>query len=390
MKTMSSPELPVTRKVLRWAREVSGFSVEEVATKLEQVSKRITAETVESWEDEDGEALPRLTALRKLAQLYKRPMAVFFLNEPPWETPPPKNFRLLAMGEARPLSPDMILAVRSARRLHELAEEVSDELGYDLRAELPQVDVSSKPAELAAKERQRLGASFEEQFKFQDAYKALWYWRDLVESAGCFVFQLPFPVEDARAFSEYFDEGPFVVLSTKDEPVGRIFSLFHEYAHLLLRIGGICPDFTGNYIRSFEGRVERFCNAFAAHFLVPTAELDAAAQRLPEPKSEAGLVSLSYRFSVSKHVILLRFLDLGWVDEGFYRQKKREWAQKKPPKKGARGPSQDVKSVSQRGRRFVSLIIEAADRGLIAPPMVHEGLGVRTTYLTDIRAQLTA
>ena len=147
---MSSPELPVTRKVLRWAREVSGFSVEEVATKLEQVSKRITAETVESWEDEDGEALPRLTALRKLAQLYKRPMAVFFLNEPPWETPPPKNFRLLAMGEARPLSPDMILAVRSARRLHELAEEVSDELGYDLRAELPQVDVSSKPAELAA------------------------------------------------------------------------------------------------------------------------------------------------------------------------------------------------------------------------------------------------
>ena len=155
--------------------------------------------------------------------------------------------------------------MRTARRLHELAKEVSEELGHEIGTDLPKVSVSANAAELAASERHRLGASLEEQLRFHDAYRALWYWRDLVEGTGCFVFQLPFPVEDARASSEYFDEGPFIVLSTKDEPVARVFSLFHEYAHLLLRIGGICPDFSGHYLHSFEGRVEQFCKR-AIHF----------------------------------------------------------------------------------------------------------------------------
>lgn len=49
---------------------------------------------------------------------------------------------------------------------------------------------------------------------------------------------------------------------------------------------------------------------------------------------------------------------------------------------------QEVKSVSQRGRRLAGLIVEAADRGLISPPAVYEGLGVRTRYLAEVRAQL--
>jgi len=385
---MASPQLPITPQVLRWAREVAGYSPGEVATKLEQVSRKITPETVASWES--GETLPRLTALRKLAQLYKRPMAVFFLKEPPPEPSPPKNYRLLATGEDRPLSPATLLAVRTARRLHDLAKEVSEELGYELEADLPRASLSADPTQLATSERARLGASFEDQVGCKDAYEALWYWRDLVEAAGCFVFQLSFPTEDARAFSELYDDAPLIVLSTKDEAVGRVFSLFHEYAHLLLRASGICPDFRLDYLQSTEGRVEQFCNAFAGSFLVPAAPLEAAAHEHPDPTDEGGLVSLSYRFSVSKHVILRRLLDLGWVDQRYYRLKAAEWAKTRAGrKKQTGGPvRQEVKAVSQRGRRFSSLIIEAADRGLIAPPTLYESLGVRTKYLADVRARL--
>lgn len=385
---MASPELPVTPQVLRWAREVAGYSPDEVATRLEQVSKKITSETVASWES--GESLPRLTALRKLAQIYKRPMAVFFLQKPPVEPPPPKNFRLLAAGDKRSLSPETLLAVRTARRLHDLAREVSDELGYGLEADLPHVDLSADPVQLAADERVRLGAVFEEQLKFKDAYKALWYWRDLVEDAGCFVFQLPYPTEDARAFSEFHDDAPLIVLSTKDEGVGRVFSLFHEYAHLLLRAGGICPSFRLDYLSSVEGQIEQFCNAFAGSFLVPAVQLELAVEDHPDPTEERALVSLSYKFGVGKHVILRRFLDLGWVDQAYYRQKTADWAKDWAlKKKQTGGPMrQEVKSISQRGRRFSSLIVEAADRGLIAPPTLYEGLGVRTKYLGDVRAQL--
>ena len=385
---MASPELPVTPQVLRWAREMAGYSADEVATKLEQVSKTITPATVASWEA--GESLPRLTALRKLAQIYKRPMAVFFLRQPPDEPPPPKNYRLLATGEERPLSPEMLLAVRTARRLHALAREVADELGYALQCDIPRASLAADPVQLAADERTRLGASFDAQLGFRDAYKALWYWRDLLEDAGCFVFQLPFPVADARAFSEYHDDAPMIVLSTKDDPVARVFSLLHEYAHLLLRASGICPDFRLDYLKSHEGQVEQFCNAFAGSFLVPAAQLEVAAEDLPDPTDERGLVSLSYKFSVSKHVILRRFLDLGWVDSRFYIRATSQWQQERDTRpKPPGGPvKQEVKAISQRGRRFSALIVEAADRGLIAPPTLYEGLGIRTTYLGDVRAQL--
>jgi len=384
---MASPELPITPRVLRWAREVAGYSPGEVASKLEHVSKKITPETVASWEN--GESLPRVTVLRKLAQLYKRPMAVFFLSEPPSEPSPPKNFRLLATGEDRPLSPETLLAVRTARRLRDLAKEISEELGYELQADVPRRSLSGDPAQLAADERARLGASLETQLSFRDAYKALWYWRDLLESVGCFVFQLSFPTENARAFSEFQGDAPMVVLSTKDDAVGRVFSLFHEYAHLLLRAGGICPEFRLDYLQSPEGRVEQFCNTFAGSFLVPAAQLEAAAQGHPDPTDERGLVSLSYKFSVSKHVILRRLLDLGWVDQRYYQVKTAEWAKKRAgKKKSSGGPRPEIKAVSQRGRRFSSLIIEAADRGLITPPALYEGLGVRTKYLSDVREQL--
>jgi len=387
---MASPEFPVTPEVLLWARKAAGYSLEEVATRLEKVSKKIDVDTVAGWES--GKALPKLTALRKLASIYKRPMAVFFLSKPPVEPPPPKNFRLLAAGDDRSLSPETLLAVRTARRLHSLAREVSDGLGYELVVDLPHVDLSADPVQLAADERVRLGAAFEEQVGLKDAYEALWYWRDLIEDVGCFVFQLPFPREDARAFSEFHDDGPLIVLSTKDEAVGRVFSLFHEYAHLLLRAGGICPSFRLDYLSSVEGRIEQFCNAFAANFLVPAAQLESVAADYPEPAGERGLVSLAYKFSVGKHVILRRFLDLGWVDRATYSEKVAEWEkQRAKAKKPQGGPvRQEVKSISQRGRRFSSLIVEAADRGLIAPPTLIEGLGIRTKFLGDVRAKLTA
>ena len=125
---------------------------------------------------------------------------------------------------------------------------------------------------------------------------------------------------------------------------------------------------------------------------MPAAQLESAAEDLPDPADERGLVGLSYRFSVGKHVILRRFLDLGWVEKSYYLQKTADWAKDWAlKKKQTGGPMrQEVKSISQRGRRFSSLIVEAADRGLIAPPTLYEGLGVRTKYLGDVRAQLTA
>ena len=42
-----------------------------------------------------------------------------------------------------------------------------------------------------------------------------------------------------RAFSLYFEDVPVIVLNGADWVRGRLFSLIHEYAHLLLHTSGL-------------------------------------------------------------------------------------------------------------------------------------------------------
>ena len=88
-----SEQLPVNPVMLRWARETGGFGIDDVVGKLKR--KRITAETVASWE-EKGATSPTYAQLERLAyEVYKRPLALFFFPEPPEEESPAESFRTL-------------------------------------------------------------------------------------------------------------------------------------------------------------------------------------------------------------------------------------------------------------------------------------------------------
>jgi transcriptional regulator with XRE-family HTH domain len=74
--------------LLAWARTSAGLSIEEAARKV-----GANAEKLSSWED--GESRPTIGQLRKLAHIYKRPIAVFYLPVPPEDPMPPKDYRRL-------------------------------------------------------------------------------------------------------------------------------------------------------------------------------------------------------------------------------------------------------------------------------------------------------
>lgn len=71
--------IKIEPSILIWARESLGLSIAEVASKLDK-----DKETVRQWEI--GKTTPTLAQLEKLAYtIYKRPLAVFFLQRPPKE-----------------------------------------------------------------------------------------------------------------------------------------------------------------------------------------------------------------------------------------------------------------------------------------------------------------
>ena len=68
---------------------------------------------IEKWES--GEDFPTYSQLEKLAEIYKRPLALFFFPEPPLEAEEKQEFRTLPDFEIENLAADTIYALRQAK-----------------------------------------------------------------------------------------------------------------------------------------------------------------------------------------------------------------------------------------------------------------------------------
>ena len=224
---------------------------------------------------EAGQQQPTLHQVKALARFYKRPLAAFFLPNPPEELSLPHDFRTLPDENEIPLSPKTRLAMRQARRLQSIASELKEDNDGDFHARIEHAEISDDPEALACKVRELLDVSLEEQLSWEKDSDAMDMWKKSVERLDILVFQMSMPLEEARAFS-FTDGGlPVIVINTKDALKARIFSLFHELGHILLNEGGICdPSKLGGEESSKKGRsIEAFCNFFAGAVLIPRESL---------------------------------------------------------------------------------------------------------------------
>src|SRR5260370_26575007 len=98
----------VKPELLVWARESAGYMVADAAKKAQMKPQALVM-----WESDIGH--PSLPQLRKLADIYKRPMAAFFLPAPPTTPTPLHHFRRLAADVSRTPSPDPLLELRRPR-----------------------------------------------------------------------------------------------------------------------------------------------------------------------------------------------------------------------------------------------------------------------------------
>ena len=121
---------------LAWARERAGFTVEAAAEKagIEPIALR-------QWEQ--GPERPSIPQLRKLGEVYKRPLAVFFLRAPPTGFDPQSEFRRLPGLTPERESPALRLALRTALFRREVARDLYAQLGE----ETPECALAVHPGE---------------------------------------------------------------------------------------------------------------------------------------------------------------------------------------------------------------------------------------------------
>jgi Zn-dependent peptidase ImmA (M78 family) len=380
------PRALVTPSVLVWARRETGLDLDLAAHKLGVKPERLT-----QWEA--GEELPTIRQLLELGRVYRRNPAVFYLPAPPAEAPPVHDFRRLAGGEAKPLSPELRYEIRLAFTRREI---LLDLMGTNFPpARLPRVpDMEADPERAADGIREHLGITVANQRGWRNPDVALRRWREALERIGVLVFQTTrIDVGEMRGFSMWHERLPVVLINGADAPSGRCFSALHELCHLVLRDGGLClpGDEAG------ADHHEVICNRIAGATLVPAAVLVAdnvvLANAGNQTWNDDQLRALARTYSVSREMILRRLLILGRTTERFYRQKRQQFLDEQRAReerdRGGFAPPHAV-ALNRIGRVYARAVLEGFHEGRVSPSDLARYLGLKLRHLPEFEAAVYA
>lgn len=387
-------KISVSPKVLFFARKSAGFSVEEIVIKLNRA--KIDVNVINFWESSGGE-IP-LSILRNLASIYKRPLTFFFLRMPPGDPIIPTDFRTLPNDEKNiesqvRLIPKAMFFIRRAKFIQQKTYELEVSLGLNLKKRLPKVGISENPSRFAEMIRKKIGIKISEQSKWKEPRIALKKWIAVIESFGIIIQQDSIEIQESfRGFSLSGNNKlmPLIFLSTKDSPNGRIFTLLHEFCHLMLIESGVIINGSDVYFDRNIRSVESFCNRFAASFLVPADlllqhELVHGVNK--NSFSDKELELLAKYFGVSSEVIVLRLKKINKVDQGFYDLKKKQWMGEERREKDGRR-IWDQSYFNSNGAIYVSLVYESYHKNIIDTSQLLSNLNFKSKYIEKVENRL--
>jgi len=353
------PKVDVDSNLINWAIDSAGWNREELFSKL-NIGKKTFEEIAE------GKGKLTLKQLEYLSNKTRRPIAAFFLPIPPIEKPLPTDYRMIPEREGK-FDKKTIFAIRKARTLQELSKELSANVNEKLSPIVKKANLDDDPKTLAKYYREevfKLGLSK----RFRDDYDYYNFLRDKFEDLNIIPFQISLPIEDARGFA-LVDEIPnIIVVNSADEIRPRIFSLMHEFAHVLLEKSGIDmpePNF------NLRNKIELWCNHFSSEFLLPETTAIMIFKDYKENIREPEIIKkLSNKFHVSKGMLVYKMKILNFISSNDYnnfieKYKKTEEKKKLAEKKGGGGIPVDKKRLSEMGNKFISLVANNYDRDFI-------------------------
>ncbi len=379
--------IPITPKVLAWAIDESGHDSGAVARAVQ-----VDRDELEAWLA--GRAQPTLSRFRKLADFLERPEALFLLPRPPQIRRPNVAFRG-APGEAeREASPAERLHVREAARLQRGISWIRQEFG-EAPPHVPRRTTSENAERVAAAARQALGIPVAQQLGWESAFDAQRRWRAAIERAGIAVLFLPMGADAVRGFSLWEARAPLIAINTHWRAEARVFTLFHEYAHILTRTNSMCAQPHRPRAWDEGDRIERWCEGFAAAFLLPWPAVETLLANKFGWKGEPikNLDRPSYvarKLHVSLRAAVLRLVDRGVSTWSLYQAIPPSWDGKRKGGPATGGRRRPQLRVDQYGARATRTFLDAVRKDLITRDDALRYLDVADSEIEELEALTTA
>ncbi|OJV57356.1 MAG: hypothetical protein BGO38_11360 [Cellulomonas sp. 73-145] len=359
--------------VLAWARRSQGLPPSLPARRL-----GVDESVIAAWEG--GISSPNIDQLRQLAELYRRSLAVFFLDAPPTGFDTLRDFRRAAGSQAAVWSPALH---EEYRRAHVQRDHLLELM--ETEAEVPAMSwLQARPGSRVVDDERfatlirasLIGVAGRRPPTTDDRYQHANYWLGCIEESGVLVLHTrrgQVPTAEMRALSLAFDELPVVLLNGSDAIRGRLFSAMHEFVHLLLHAEGLCDLVTDERSTSPDTALEARCNAVAAAVLMP-ADSVTGARLVQEVSSSRGawdyntLAEVAGEFGTSAEALLLRLVTLGLADRGEYDRRRGDFHAAYEEQERAshnRGGNHYRNAVRDLGKGFVRRVVSAYERGTI-------------------------
>ena len=389
---MRSARANISKPVLRWARFQAGYSQEDARRKLQ-----VKIERYQAWENDNEDLKPTIKQLRKIAKLYKRPVSLFYLTDPPQGFQPMRDFRRLPGDGLRSYSPALLYGMELAQQRRNLALELYEDIGEEIGEFVLKASLEDKPEELGARIRRDLGITFSDQVQWRryDALGPFKAWRRALEDLNILVFQMSsVDREEVSGFALAENYLPIIAVNRKDVPNRRTFSLLHEFVHILLQLSGASDLDVDARRPPEEQKVEIFCNGVAAATLMPSEQILGLASVQAHAGHSTNWHDAEIReagdlFGVSREAFVRRLLTLGRTTRAFYEAKRQQYRAefldnlekrqkqfRESEKKFRKNPPQDV--FVELGRPYVRLVLDGVRQDLLT---LNEASG----YLGNLR-----
>ena len=317
--------VPISTQALSWAVAESGIPKAEIDKRL-----KVSNGTVDSWMGGDGQ--PNRTQFNRLKSLLGRPASIFFMDTPPTTTESDIAIRFAFGATSGSRSSVERLAIRDSSRIRRFVRDLQHDLGRRLK-NIPTASTNEDPEDVARIVRaEHIRVPIEEQMSWSSPEQAFRQWRVLIERMDILVFLYSLGEESARGFSFAIEPPPVIGVSTTWPASVRVYTLFHELGHVLTQTSSSCVEEMD--VRPTEDPIERWCEKFAASFLMPRHEIQELTAARPTLDSISTARWIANKLHVSRKSALLRLVETGSAQWDDFRR-----LDSKFEKRGRRGPS---------------------------------------------------
>lgn len=352
----------VSSEILNWLPKYSGKGYEAFYARYSKYDEWIT-----------GSLSPTFNQIQDLATFSNVPLGYMYLQTPPDIAKKEiADFRRVnGVEDSTPYSPELRDTIYDMQiRQDWLSEYRKLNLAMDEISYIGAFSQGVNVKQLVKKAYSLLGIKKGWQIRESDPFA---YIRSRLESIGITVFvngvvgsnnKRKLLVGEFRGFTLLDPYAPIIFINGRDSNNGKLFTLIHEFCHILLGKEGVS-----------DSNSEPYCNMFAGEFLVPESLFHSKWSESPEAYEQ-----ISKYFKVSQYVIYRVALTHGYINQRQYELLVKEFEQyleNIPERTSQSGGNFYATAHTRLGESFSRAVVQAARAGTLAYREAYELLGLR-------------